>query len=65
VGQTADVDIPGQTCSFGIVIDVQAAGDLAILESRAVARIECISARTSGAGLKALNMAFTADLGWH
>jgi glucose-6-phosphate isomerase len=29
-----DVDIPGQTYSFGVVIDAQAAGDLAVLESR-------------------------------
>jgi hypothetical protein len=29
-----DVSIPGQKYSFGIVIDAQAAGDLAVLESR-------------------------------
>ena len=29
-----DVDIPGQKLSFGVVIDAQAAGDLAVLESR-------------------------------
>jgi glucose-6-phosphate isomerase len=29
-----DVDIPGQRYSFGVVIDAQAAGDLAVLESR-------------------------------
>ena len=29
-----DLDIPGQKYSFGVVIDAQAAGDLAVLESR-------------------------------
>ncbi len=29
-----DVDIPGQKLSFGVVIDAQAAGDLAVLEAR-------------------------------
>jgi glucose-6-phosphate isomerase len=29
-----DVDVPGQIYSFGVVIDAQAAGDLAVLESR-------------------------------
>jgi hypothetical protein len=29
-----DVEIPGQKLSFGVVIDAQAAGDLAVLESR-------------------------------
>ncbi len=30
----ADVEIPGQKFTFGVVIDAQAAGDLAVLESR-------------------------------
>ncbi|MFP5276528.1 MAG: bifunctional transaldolase/phosoglucose isomerase [Acidobacteriota bacterium] len=30
----ADVDIPGQKFTFGVVIDAQAAGDLAVLEAR-------------------------------
>ena len=29
-----DVEIPGQKLTFGVVIDAQAAGDLAVLESR-------------------------------
>jgi len=31
---TVDVEIPGQKLTFGVVIDAQAAGDLAVLESR-------------------------------
>jgi glucose-6-phosphate isomerase len=31
---SVDVEIPGQKLTFGIVIDAQAAGDLAVLESR-------------------------------
>jgi glucose-6-phosphate isomerase len=42
-----DVDIPGQRYSFGIVIDAQAAGDLAVLESR---------------GRRALRVHLSADL---
>jgi hypothetical protein len=32
-----DVEIPGQKYSFGVVIAAQAAGDLAVLESRGFA----------------------------
>jgi glucose-6-phosphate isomerase len=31
---TVDVEIPGQKLTFGVVVDAQAAGDLAVLESR-------------------------------
>jgi glucose-6-phosphate isomerase len=31
---TVDVEIPGQKLTFGVVIDAQAAGDLAVLEAR-------------------------------
>jgi hypothetical protein len=31
---SVDVEIPGQKLTFGVVIDAQAAGDLAVLEAR-------------------------------
>jgi glucose-6-phosphate isomerase len=45
-----DVEIPGQKLSFGVVIDAQAAGDLAVLESRGrrALRIHLGSSVTSG-----------------
>ena len=45
-----DVEIPGQKLSFGVVIDAQAAGDLAVLESRGrrALRVHLGSSVTSG-----------------
>lgn len=58
-----DVDIPGQSYSFGVVIDAQAAGDLAVLESRERRALRVHLGKDIRAGLKALNTAFTAALG--
>jgi glucose-6-phosphate isomerase len=58
-----DVDIPGQSYSFGVVIDAQAAGDLAVLESRGRRALRVHLGRDIGAGLRALNTAFSAALG--
>jgi glucose-6-phosphate isomerase len=45
-----DVEIPGQKLTFGVVIDAQAAGDLAVLESRGrrALRVHLGSSVTSG-----------------
>jgi glucose-6-phosphate isomerase len=45
-----DVEIPGQKLTFGVVIDAQAAGDLAVLEShgRRALRVHLGSSVTSG-----------------
>jgi glucose-6-phosphate isomerase len=58
-----DVDIPGQSYSFGVVIDAQAAGDLAVLESRGRRALRVHLGKDIAAGLKALNTAFSAALG--
>ena len=49
-GHAVDVEIPGQKLSFGVVIDAQAAGDLAVLESRGrrALRVHMGSGVTSG-----------------
>ena len=57
-----DVDIPGATYSFGVVIDAQAAGDLAVLESRGRRALRVHLGKDVGAGLKALNTAFSDAL---
>jgi hypothetical protein len=57
-----DVDIPGASYSFGVVIDAQAAGDLAVLESRGRRALRVHLGKDIKAGLKALNTAFTAAL---
>jgi hypothetical protein len=57
-----DVDIPGQSYSFGVVIDAQAAGDLAVLESRGRRALRVHLGKDIKAGLKALNTAFNAAL---
>jgi glucose-6-phosphate isomerase len=49
-----DVAIPGQKLSFGVVIDAQAAGDLAVLESRGRRAVRVHLAADVAAGLKAL-----------
>jgi glucose-6-phosphate isomerase len=58
-----DVDIPGQSYTFGVVIDAQAAGDLAVLESRGRRALRVHLGKDIAAGLKALNAAFTVAIG--
>ncbi|MGO9324317.1 MAG: bifunctional transaldolase/phosoglucose isomerase [Terracidiphilus sp.] len=58
-----DMDIPGQKYSFGVVIDAQAAGDLAVLESRGRRALRVHLATDVAAGLKALGAAISAALG--
>jgi len=57
-----DLAIPGQKYSFGIVIAAQAAGDLAVLESRGRRAIRVHLGADVAAGLKALAAAFDAAL---
>jgi len=57
-----DVEIPGQKYSFGIVIDAQAAGDLAVLESRGRRALRVHLGADVAAGLKLLAAAFDAAL---
>jgi glucose-6-phosphate isomerase len=57
-----DVDIPGQQYSFGVVIDAQAAGDLAVLESRGRRALRVQLGTDVAAGLNALNAAVAAAL---
>jgi glucose-6-phosphate isomerase/transaldolase/glucose-6-phosphate isomerase len=49
-----DVAIPGQKYSFGIVIDAQAAGDLAVLEARNRRALRIHLGKDVAAGLKTL-----------
>jgi len=49
-----DVAIPGQKLSFGVVIDAQAAGDLAVLESRGRRALRIHLGADVAAGLKTL-----------
>jgi glucose-6-phosphate isomerase len=58
-----DVAIPGQSYSFGVVIDAQAAGDLAVLESRGRRALRVHLGRNIAAGLEALNTAFNTAIG--
>ncbi|MGD0682860.1 MAG: bifunctional transaldolase/phosoglucose isomerase [Terracidiphilus sp.] len=51
---TVDVAIPGQKLSFGVVIDAQAAGDLAVLESRGRRAVRVHLGADVAAGLKTL-----------
>ena len=57
-----DMDIPGQKYSFGVVIDAQAAGDLAVLESRGRRALRVHLGTDVAAGLKALGAAVSAAL---
>ncbi len=57
-----DVDIPGQKYSFGVVIDAQAAGDLAVLESRGRRALRVHLGADVAAGLKALGVAVSEAL---
>ena len=52
-----DVQIPGQKYSFGVVVDAQAAGDLAVLESRGRRALRVHLGADIGAGLKTLSNA--------
>jgi glucose-6-phosphate isomerase len=58
----ADVDVPGQTYSFGVVIDAQAAGDLAVLESRGRRALRVHLGVDIAAGLETLAAAFDQAL---
>ncbi|MGB8260636.1 MAG: bifunctional transaldolase/phosoglucose isomerase [Terracidiphilus sp.] len=57
-----DAAIPGQKYSFGIVIDAQAAGDLAVLESRGRRALRVHLGADVAAGLKTLAAAVDAAL---
>ena len=57
-----DVDVPGQTYSFGVVIDAQAAGDLAVLESRGRRALRVHLGADVAAGLKTLAAAIDQAL---
>jgi glucose-6-phosphate isomerase len=58
-----DVGIPGQKYSFGVVIDAQAAGDLAVLESRGRRALRVHLGSDVVAGLKTLSAAVSEALG--
>jgi hypothetical protein len=51
---SVDVEIPGQKLTFGVVIDAQAAGDLAVLESRGRRAVQVRLGADIAAGLKTL-----------
>ncbi len=53
-GHAVDVTIPGQNLSFGVVIDAQAAGDMAVLESRGRRVLRVHLEANVAAGLKTL-----------
>jgi glucose-6-phosphate isomerase/transaldolase/glucose-6-phosphate isomerase len=57
-----EVEIPGQKLSFGVVIDAQAAGDLAVLESRGRRAVRVHLGADVAAGLRALAAAVDAAL---
>ncbi len=57
-----DVEIPGQRYSFGVVIDAQAAGDLAVLEARGRRALRVHIGADIEAGLSLLNEAVAAAL---
>jgi glucose-6-phosphate isomerase/transaldolase/glucose-6-phosphate isomerase len=57
-----DLAIPGQKLSFGVVIDAQAAGDLAVLESRGRRAVRVHLGADIAAGLKTLAAAVDAAL---
>jgi glucose-6-phosphate isomerase len=57
-----DMDIPGQKFSFGVVIEAQAAGDLAVLESRGRRALRVHLGTDVAVGLKALATAVNAAL---
>ncbi len=57
-----DLAIPGQKLSFGVVIDAQAAGDLAVLESRGRRALRVHLGADIAAGLETLAAAVDAAL---
>ena len=57
-----DVDVPGQTYSFGVVIDAQAAGDLAVLQARERRVLRVHLGTDIAAGLETLAAAFDQAL---
>jgi len=57
-----DVAIPGQKLSFGVVIDAQAAGDMAVLESRGRRALRVHLGSGVATGLKTLAAAIDAAL---
>jgi hypothetical protein len=57
-----DVAIPGQKYSFGVVIAAQAAGDLAVLESRRRRALRVHLGADVAAGLKLLTAAIAVAL---
>ena len=59
---SVDVEIPGQKLTFGIVIDAQAAGDLAVLESRGRRALRVHLGNGVAAGLETLASAVDAAL---
>ncbi len=54
---SVNVEIPGQELSFGVVIDAQAAGDLAVLESRGRRALRIHLGKDLAAGLEMLALA--------
>jgi len=58
----ADLAIPAQKFSFGIVIDAQAAGDLAVLEARGRRALRVHLTGDVSAGLATLNAAYEQSL---
>ncbi len=59
---SVNVEIPGQKLSFGVVIDAQAAGDLAVLEARGRRALRIHLGADLAAGLEALNAAIDKAL---
>jgi glucose-6-phosphate isomerase len=59
---SVDVEIPGQKLTFGVVIDAQAAGDLAVLESRGRRAVRVHLGVDLAAGLEMLAAAFDEAL---
>ena len=59
---SVDVEIPEQKLTFGIVIDAQAAGDLAVLESRGRRALRVHIGGELAAGLETLASAIDAAL---
>jgi glucose-6-phosphate isomerase len=57
-----DLDIPNQQYSFGVVIDAQAAGDLAVLEARGRRALRVHLGKDVAAGLQTLSAAFHSAL---
>jgi glucose-6-phosphate isomerase len=60
--EALDVEIPGQKYSFGVVIAAQAAGDLAVLQSRGRRAMRVHLGSDVAAGLKTLSAAFDEAL---